>query len=274
MNGLEATDDVDFAPDTRGEVAAEDAPPKVKLTEEEKKKAKKAKDAEKAREEKAVECVRSAEEQALEATLDRDLDGAENDGALVLADPSFMDAAEKQTDRVAAAEKIAAEKRAAYVGGFQITTRSVAAWAVKKFIEAKDWSETIKDQMRREVGRAERNLEERKAFFEEKLLKWGLLQKRDTKAGIRMPEAGARLEFGKAQTGGVEIVDSELLKEALLSKLGRMECVERGLVRTRTELVEGAALAYLDSPERRKEITEGYVYSPPGEVDVLKIVRT
>lgn len=274
MNGLEAPDDTDFAPDTRGEVSAEAAPPEPKLTEEEKKKAKKERETAKKLEEKALEKVQSAEVQALEATLDRDLDGAENDGALVLADPNFMDAAELESDRVKEAERIAAERRAAYIGGFQITSRSLASWAVKKFIEAKNWHETIKAQMKREVERAERKFDERKTFFEEKLLKWGLGQPRDTKAGIRMPEAAARLEFGKAKAGGVEIVDSELLKEALIKKHGRMEAIELGLVRTKTELVEGAAIAYLNTAENRKDVSDGYVFSPEREVDALKIVRT
>lgn len=219
--------------------------------------------------------VSDAQVAALSLKHDHDLDDVERgafyeDGRI---DFGPVDAKNIKPNDIAAAQKLAAERREAYVTGFKIDSRSLAVWAIRKFLEAKNWLETIKGVMKAEVDRAKTSFEGREAFFLEKLKDWADTQKRDTAASIRMPEGAARLEYYKRTVGGVEITDADELRDALVKKYGLWECLERGLVAQRTELVSDAARAHLSVEANRKDVDGGYAWADPVEIDAVKVVR-
>lgn len=219
-------------------------------------------------EEQASENAIVAADVAQQATLDRALIDAESVESELLVDG----------EPPQEAARLAADRRREYNVGFQINTRGVAAWAARKVLEARARLEAVKDIWRREVARAERVLEDRKGFFEEKLHEWAKTQPRDTKKGIRMPEAGLRLEFQDRHFGGVEVLDSAELCSAIVEKIGLLDARELGLVKITTQLEESAAKSWLSDPVNREVVPEGlgYSYSPPETVPdgKLKIVKT
>ena len=162
-----------------------------------------------------------------------------------------------------ALEKEQAERRRAYLAAFRVESRRHAAWYARKWIETKQRIERQKRARDAEIQRLQRKLDLLREV-QPALIEWAKQQERDTKTSIRLPEAGARVQFYDKKAAA-DVADEADLLSWITETMGEFQALDRGLVESKIRLKVSAVKEYLEQHAMPDEALGAFVYPDTGE---------